>query len=138
MSNSLAHCLPQQALCRPSVVESQSRAQNGNSASLLCGIPSPLRAEIAANYSKQQLSTRFLGNKLSASTTRLLHRKHRPVFMVPRAVLAADHASEVILFLLISWSFIYIYLILLGQLVYENSACNTSCFSSRDYYNVYL
>ncbi|OAY62835.1 Alpha-glucan water dikinase, chloroplastic [Ananas comosus] len=94
MSNSLGHCLPQQALCRPSVVESQSRAQNGSSASLLCGIPSPLRAEIAANHSKQQLSTRFLGNKLSASTTRLLHRKHRPVFMVPRAALVADHASE--------------------------------------------
>ncbi|XP_072983787.1 alpha-glucan water dikinase, chloroplastic isoform X1 [Typha latifolia] len=84
MSNTVGHCLPQRALCRPCAVGNpNSRSHQGSSPSLLCGIPTASKAEHG-----------FLGSKLSSSTTKSLNQRRRAVSMVPCAVLAPDRSSE--------------------------------------------
>lgn len=94
MSNTVGHTLPQQALYRPSIKENQSKARQGVSANFLCGVPLGSKVENAVSYSSRSLlSTGSLGKKLIKG----IPPKQNPsiVTMTPRAVLAADPASEV-------------------------------------------
>ncbi|CAL9114527.1 alpha-glucan water dikinase, chloroplastic isoform X1 [Musa acuminata AAA Group] len=93
MSNTVGHTLPQQALYRPSIKENQSKAHQGVSANFLCGVPLGSKVENAVSYSSRSLlSTGSLGKKLIKG----IPPKQNPsiVTMTPRAVLAADPASE--------------------------------------------
>lgn len=94
MSNSVGHTLPQQALFRPSIVENQCKARQGVSANYFCSVPSASKADNASHSLKPLLSARFLGRKLSPRKGNPLKQNTRTVTMSPRAVLAADPASE--------------------------------------------
>lgn len=90
MSEALGHSLPKQALRRPCVIESQGRVHPRISGSFLFGVPS------GGSHRSQNplLATRFLENNLSLAKTKFSEQRRRVVSAVPRAILAADPASE--------------------------------------------
>lgn len=99
MSNTLGHNILQQSLLRPPLLEPQRKLNSsGIPANTLfqavCGNQS------AAHSRKSPLSRKFFGNNLSVQKSKLASGTRCPVTVVPRAVLAMDPASEVIIHLL--------------------------------------
>ncbi|KAG1366256.1 putative Alpha-glucan water dikinase, chloroplastic [Cocos nucifera] len=89
MSEAPGHSLSKQALRRPCVIENHGRAHPRISGSFLFGVPS-------GSHRNQNplLATRFLGNNLSLAKTKFSEQRRRALSAVPRAILAADPASE--------------------------------------------
>lgn len=85
MSDALGHSLPKQVLRQACVIE----VHPGISGGLLCGVPSG-----SHRNPKPLLATRFLGKNLSLAKTKFSEQRRIAVSAVPRAVLAADPASE--------------------------------------------
>ncbi|WRX14759.1 Pyruvate phosphate dikinase [Theobroma cacao] len=94
MSNTLGHNLIQPHFLRPTVLEHPSKLKNSS------GVPtSTFCATASLNQSpaqrrKYQISTKFYGNSLSRRKQKVAMGSQRAVTFVPRAVLAADPASE--------------------------------------------
>ncbi|EOY00563.1 Pyruvate phosphate dikinase, PEP/pyruvate binding domain isoform 1 [Theobroma cacao] len=94
MSNTLGHNLIQPHFLRPTVLEHPSKLKNSS------GVPtSTFCATASLNQSpaqrrKNQISTKFYGNSLSRRKQKVAMGSQRAVTFVPRAVLAADPASE--------------------------------------------
>lgn len=123
MSNTLGHNILQQSLLRPPLLEPQRKLNSsGISANILfkavCGNQS------AAHSRKLPLSRKFFGNNLSVQKSKLASGTRCPVTVVPRAVLAMDPASEVIIPLLKMVVYSFCFKILNVQ---EDPVCKFAC-----------
>ncbi|XP_058088674.1 alpha-glucan water dikinase, chloroplastic [Magnolia sinica] len=97
MSNTLGHGLIHRTLCQPTFLEHQSKIHSG----IPCNSSFQVPAASMSNQSACQMrislvSTKFHGNTLNKAKAKVSRGRHSGVSIVPRAVLAADPASEVV------------------------------------------
>ncbi|KAL0927957.1 hypothetical protein M5K25_002185 [Dendrobium thyrsiflorum] len=95
MSNTL-RAVHQQTLCRSFLLENQSNNHPWISSSLSYRLPSYSKNDQACPHNQGPiLSTRFLGNSLSAWKTKSQQEMRRAAYMFPHAVLVTDSSPQV-------------------------------------------